>query len=214
MPLTHSGTATAMYIDIFETSRVTPHLRYLLTRITCTICKPIYTVYIERRSNIASIDVYAKQRVTAHRKKPMQHYFIQTKKLKEIVKLQWNCWEKRACPKRNVSANLVFSDLLQMQLHFSHVHPVCVCNISFFVCLQQLYVRMCVYVLLLCLPRTQRRRRCSCSCCYCCVFFLLFFIGSCSGKEKGCVPAVKTVKITNQTKLLLQPHPFCVYIFV
>lgn len=126
---------------------------------------------------------------------------------------------KRACPKRNVSANSVFSDLLQLQLHFSHVHPVCVCvcvcNISFFACLQQLCVRWvcvcgCVYVcvLLLCLPRTQRRRRCSCSCCYCCVFFL-FFIGSCSGKEKGCVPAVKTVKTTNETKLLLQPHPFC-----
>lgn len=92
---------------------------------------------------------------------------------------------------------------------------MCVCNISFFACLQQLCVRwvcvcVCVYVcvLLLCLPRTQRRRRCSCSCCYCCVFFL-FFIGSCSGKEKGCVPAVKTVKTTNETKLLLQPHPFC-----
>lgn len=41
------------------------------------------------------------------------------------------------------------------------------------------------------------------------VYFFLFFIGSCSGKEKGCVPAVKTVKTTNQTKLLLQPHPFC-----
>lgn len=94
---------------------------------------------------------------------------------------------------------------------------VCVCVQHFIfcmfaavVCALGVRVCLCVYVcvLLLCLPRTQRRRRCSCSCCYCCVFFL-FFIGSCSGKEKGCVPAVKTVKTTNQTKLLLQPHPFC-----
>lgn len=126
---------------------------------------------------------------------------------------------KRACPKRNVSANSVFSDLLQLQLHFSHVHPVCVCVCATFhflhVCSSCVCVGCaCVFV-------------CMCVCCsFVCpehsvvvgvvlvlvatvVYFFLFFIGSCSGKEKGCVPAVKTVKTTNQTKLLLQPHPFC-----
>lgn len=126
---------------------------------------------------------------------------------------------KRACPERNVSANSVFSDLLQLQLHFSHVHPVCVC-----VCVQHfifcmfaavvcaLGVRVCLCVCVCAAPLFAQNTASSSALflfllLLLCIF--LFFIGSCSGKEKGCVPAVKTVKTTNQTKLLLQPHPFC-----